>query len=300
MWITFEFVADAVKAKALGRATYEQEEWLKAIGFATGGGSLGEKVELSARGEQFDEAWNVYGQKNVAVSLLREGLLELATTQALVQALHGRGDVSFGGALHVLAKLGLADPDASDWFRQLLLTLDEFEIVDFSKTDETVRVTVEMPSGPRDEAEESTVKIITPDRPYQNIRHLREILRDCRGYIWWADPHFSKQAFEPLADEADKTKITEIKILSATKPEPSAVKDYLRFSEEMKTLGITVEWRSVPPPDRDWHDRFIITRGKAWNVPPVGAIFKGSYSEFTATVITPPFERWWADGTPVT
>jgi hypothetical protein len=55
----------------------------------------------------------------------------------------------------------------------------------------------------------------------------------------------------------------------------------------------------VPAPDRDWHDGFIITHGKAWNVPPLNTIFKGDYSQFTRTDV-PPFQAWWSKGTTLT
>jgi hypothetical protein len=297
MRMIFDDVAAAVRVAALDRGTtIDQDRLLASLGFAE---VVAATARLTARGEAFDEAWNVYRQKDLARGFVRDRLLELQATQALIQGLHGRGEVRLVGALHLLAKLRLADPDDPDSFSELLLTLDEFGIVYFSKGNQTVRVIAEMPIRTGEEAKGPELKIVTPDRPYQNIRHLRETLRACRGYIWWADPHFDKQAFEPLEDEADATKIAEIKILSSGRPEQAAANDYRRFSEEMLTLGITVEWRSVRPPDRDWHDRFIITRGKVWNVPPAGAIFKGRYSEFKATEITPPFEEWWINGTPI-
>ena len=48
----------------------------------------------------------------------------------------------------------------------------------------------------------------------------------------------------------------------------------------------------------DFHDRFIVTRGKAWNVPPINTLYKDDYSEITATN-APPFESWWQKGKPI-
>jgi hypothetical protein len=291
-----------VRAGTLGRARPDQASLLDSLGFAKqlipediAAPVAG--VEMLPRGEAFDEAWSVLGQRETALALFREAMLELPATQALIQALHGRGNVAVGGALHLLAKHKLADADDVTEFRGFLQTLNDVGIVAYSKRMQTVRIVVQMPNE-EDEVAGPTVKIVTPDRPYQNVRHLREILRGCKDFIWWSDPNFEKRGFEPLEDEADATKISEIRILSSGRPDAGSVKDYGRFRQEMKNLGITVEWRYVPEPDRDWHDRFIVTKSETWNVPPVGTILKGSYSEFKPTT-PPPFEEWWEKGAPV-
>ena len=89
-----------------------------------------------------------------------------------------------------------------------------------------------------------------------------------------------------------------IRILSGTRPAAADLKDYERFATEMRVLGIEVGYRIVAAPDREWHERYIVTKGRAWNVPPLGAVAKGSYSEFSETT-PPPFEPWWSKGTPV-
>ena len=107
------------------------------------------------------------------------------------------------------------------------------------------------------------------------------------------------RGLEPLADEANPTRISEIRGLMVARPKPSDLADYQRFVDEMAKLGIAAEFRVVAAPDRDWHDRFVITSGDAWNVPPLNTIFKGDYSQFTRTN-APPFETWWAKGTRLT
>jgi hypothetical protein len=253
---------------------------------------------MQPRGEAFDEAWLVYGHKEVATGLLRDGLLELPATQALVQALHGRGNVSVGGALHVLAKLKLADPDDATAFRRFLQTLNDLGIVAYSSKFQTVRIVAEVPVAPIADEAEPAVRIVTPDRPYQNVRHLMETLRACKEFIWWAEPHFTKKMLEPLHDEADATKVTTIRLLTGPAQSASDTNEVRRFAAEMKSLGIAVEWRTVETRDRDWHDRYIVTRGKAWNVPPTNTLYKGDYSEIVATD-APPFETWWKEATPV-
>lgn len=111
--------------------------------------------------------------------------------------------------------------------------------------------------------------------------------------------HLDLKAMEPLSYEADGARITEIRLLSGpANATEDAKKDLKRFAAEMKHLGITVEWRIVPKKDLDWHDRWILGRNQAWNVPPVNTLHKGDYSELNRTR-RPPFETWWAKGVPL-
>ena len=145
-----------------------------------------------------------------------------------------------------------------------------------------------------------SVRVVEPDRPFSNLRHLRQLLRDCRGFIWWADPHFERRGFEQLLEEADASRVKQIRILATKRPSPAEIGDYKRFKTEMANIGIEVEYRIVPENDSQIHDRYIIDRDTAWNVPPLATILgKGKYSEFTRAQQRPPFETWWQAGKPV-
>lgn len=267
---------------------------LQRLGFADDSGHLTE------RGDAFDRSWNIHRDRESAEDLLRQAYLALPETGALMQGIHGHPYLHVSGALHLLARHGLADPD--DWtpFRAYLKALNDLGIVAYSVKQQSVRLVAPLPdSENHDDAPQPLVRIVEPDRRYSNVRHLREVLRGCRDFIWWADMHFEKRGLEPLADEADASRISVIRVLMVTRPKPNEVADYQRFTEEMAKLGITAEFRIVAAPERDWHDRFIIGRGEAWNVPPLNTIFKGDYSQFTRTP-PPPFEAWWAKGAPLT
>lgn len=299
---TFEEVADALRLVAAGRSlpSVGRRIELEHLGLAKFPpiGSSGEAT-LTERGDAFDRAWTVFGDRDTAEQLLRESYLGLPATNALMQGIHGRPSVAVEGALHLLARHRLADADDATTFRGFLQALNDLGIVAYSRKHQSVRVVAPLPTPePAEPEQQPAVRIVEPDRPYSNVRHLRETLRACRDFIWWADPHFEKRGFEPLADEADASRVQSIRILSGTRPSPGDVSDYERFKAELESGGISVEFRVVAPPDREWHDRYIVTRDAAWNVPGLGVITKGSYSEFTKTAL-PPFESWWQKGTPV-
>ena len=113
-------------------------------------------------------------------------------------------------------------------------------------------------------------------------KHLREVLAECEGHIWWAEPTFDKAALDPLVEIVDAERINEIKILTGTKPSPTDVRNaFAPFITEMKALGIDAEIRHVAKPDLALHDRFIVGKNVVWNVPPSGVVTgKGSYSQF--------------------
>lgn len=219
-------------------------------------------------------------------------------TQALIQGLHGRGVIAFEGALHFLVRHGLARLDESKPIRAFLLILNNAGIVVWSTQKQTVRVIVEMPE-PSAEFE-PVVRVIEPDRPYSNVMHLRQILRSCEDYIWWAEPHLPRKALESLVLEADRAKIKDIRLVSSPKEIDEATrKDWKRFRTEMAALGITAEWRTAPPGTLGLHDRYIIGRREAWNLPPVNSLHKGDYAEAFKTPNRPPFAGWWDAAKPL-
>ena len=71
--------------------------------------------------------------------------------------------------------------------------------------------------------------------------------------------------------------------------------DFKRFKNEMKALGIEAKWRVMGGKTAQ-HDRFILDRSHAWNMPPINTLLKGDYSEISETPNRPPFEEWWAAG----
>lgn len=243
----------------------------------------------------FEDARWVYDDRPAARAIWQDALKGLPATQALMQGLHGRGPVAFAGAHHFLARHGFARPDGTSAVRAFLQTLNSADIVAYSKRLQTVRIVVPIP-----EELAAVVRVVEPDRPYSNVLALREILRSCEDYIYWAEPHLPRRALEPLSYEADAERISEIRLLSGEQSVDDATrKDFKRFAAEMRNRSIRAEWRVVPTSERDWHDRYIVGSDQAWNVPPFNTLYKGDYSEASRTPTRPPFERWWGTGQPL-
>jgi hypothetical protein len=248
---------------------------------------------LNAEGRAFEEAWWVYREYDAAKVVMKVALLQIPVVQALAQSLHGRGPVPVDGVVHYLASHAYVAPDETKAVRALLTVLGSAGIVSYSVKHQTVRITVPIPD---DGGPEPKVRVINPDQPYSNVRHLREVLRSCRDHIWWAEPHFVAKLLEPLSYEADSDRISEIRILTGGAKDDDVLKrgksDFKRFRSEMKALGIDAKWR-IMDGGRDKHDRFIVERTLAWNTPPINTLLKGDFSQINETE-PPPFEEWWA------
>jgi hypothetical protein len=284
-----------VRQAALGSEIEGDRETLVALGF---GEFTADGFRLSDSGRAFDDAANVYRSTADGMDLLRHAYMSLPAVQVLMQGLHGRGAVPADGAHHMVARHHLFDPRDREGFGALLRALNELRVIAYAKRQGSVRLVV--PIADEESEEPVVVRVVQTDTPFSNRRHLRETLRECEGYIWWADPHFHKSGFEPLADEAEPARIDAIRILTGSRPTPAEIAShYEPFIEEMANRGINVECRVVAPPDREWHDRFIVGRNVVWNSPPINTVTKGDYSEFTKTDNRPPFEEWWSKGTPV-
>jgi hypothetical protein len=153
----------------------------------------------------------VYEDFESAETVWKAALLRLPAVQIILQSLHGKGPVPVRGVVHYLASHGHVGAGDTRAVRVLLTVLRSARIVAYSNQKQTVRITVPIPDsgGP-----EPKVRVVNPDRPYTNLRHLREVLRACRDHIWWVEPHFVAKLLEPLSDEADAGRISEIRILT--------------------------------------------------------------------------------------
>lgn len=250
---------------------------------------------LTDTARTFEDSHWIYDDEPTARMIWRDALMGLPVTQALMQGLHGRGAVRFTGAHHLLARHRFVAASDASAVRSALQNLNAAGIVAYSNKLQSVRIVAPVP-----EEMAAVVRVVEPERPYSNVLALREILRSCEEYIHWAEPHLPRRALEPLSYEADAAEIKEIRLLSGERSmDDGTRKDFVRFTKEMENRGIKAEWRVVPADKMDWHDRFILGRRQAWNVPPFNTLYKGDYSEAARTPSRPPFDRWWQDGKPL-
>ena len=128
-----------------------------------------------------------------------------------------------------------------------------------------------------------TKTFISPEKPYTNNVAFTNILKSCNEHIYWVDKYFSKKGFEFLA-ELDGKNINKIKlIMSIDKVDDNFRKLYKDFQKEMENDGIKCELRVIVNAKikSGIHDRFIVTKYKAYNIPSPDTIARGQLSEIS-------------------
>lgn len=130
--------------------------------------------------------------------------------------------------------------------------------------------------------------LITPDTPFSNEIAFIETLKNCTEYIYWLDKYFSEKGliFLTLLNQAvDKEGVKDIKILMSTDKVTEDFRNlYRRFKEENKNKkGIISELRVIINPQikSSIHDRFIVSKYKAFNLPSTDVAARGQLSEIS-------------------
>jgi len=270
--------------------------WLERLGFVDG-----KTAQPTDAARQYHFQVHVLGDTQRASSLLQAPFKSLELVQLICASLWGSGPVTLTGLASLLkAHRMLAPSDDIPSLLPFVHLLNALDIIKYARKDGTIRVVynpatdIARPEAATLEEAKATagLKPFSPSTPYTNIRQLWDILRQCEGYIWWADPHFSLKGLEPLADEGDGQRINEIRILSGPANVNEKAKSiFERFREEMKHRGIQSDWRVQEP--RTWHDRWVIAKNVCFNVPPINTVFKGDTAEAFRTSNRPAFDDWW-------
>lgn len=211
--------------------------------------------------------------------ILSDLLLQYPHTMAIQQYLWGVSDINVDQVLSVLKANKLWIYDSRKSLTHFLDLLNHVGIIKYNKKVRKLEILV-----PPDLENIPKNVFIHPSRPFSNIIWIKKILGECRGYIYWLDKHFQKEALEWLWEVADSNKIREIKILSLNLGDEnlgSATKKYYkRFKREMLNKGILVKWATIDSKlIRDNHDRWIIGDRYLRNVPNVNTISSGQKSE---------------------
>lgn len=138
---------------------------------------------------------------------------------------------------------------------------------------------------------------IKPEAPYSNLLSLRQILRRCERYIWWADRYFNARGLEELIYSVDPAMVREVHILSGPdNVDERAKHEFARFREELVRKAVSAEWRLAKG---FAHDRFIISENACFVIPSIDTILRGQYSQIVETSNLPPFKDWWEVATPI-
>lgn len=257
------------------------------------------KPLLTPEGEDYYENKFIFKEESVYKGILKNLLEEYEPVKIICQLLWGRDKVNKETVYRLLLRKECVNHTEfeSEDISSFLMLLNWCNILNYSKKTGQIKILF---NPKTDEIKEQKKMFLSPETPYTNIKHLWSAFRRCSEYIHWVDKHFSTKGLEPLSEEADATKVKEIRILSSISSNinEKLKRDFIRLKEELKSRGINMELRVICNDDllRKIHGRWIISKGICFNVPPVNSIYQGQYDEIKETENIPPFEEWWKQG----
>jgi hypothetical protein len=256
------------------------------------------KPLLTPQGEDFYKNRFIYNDEGACKRILKNLLEGYEPVQIICQLLWGRDKLNKNAIYRLLLLKECIDYTGfkSEDLSSFLMLLNQCDILSYSKKTGQIKILFNPKTN---ETKEQKKMFLSPEARYTNIKYLWSALRRCSEYIYWVDKHFSAKGLEPLSEEADATKIREIKILSGPSNINDKLKrDFIRLKEELKSRGINMELRVIKNDNllRTIHGRWIISKGICFNTPPINSIYQGQYDEIKETENIPPFEEWWNQG----
>lgn len=258
---------------------------------------------LTPLGERYWRAKFVLEDTGMARDALAEILRDHPVVTGFCGALWGMGERPVAGALRLIRQLTRTSNDGAN--RRWLALMNSAGLIVYNQKYPTLRVTYNpnelAPTDVVKEREKTAAHVLSPDRPFGNLLALRSVLRAAEGFLWWYEQHMPPKVLEALYGELDGAKVTDVRLLSGQANVTDELKvEFRRFAKELKsTRGIGVQWRVLDKSEAfKRHDRIILSKDQAKNLPPLNTILAGSVGEILPSDITPDaFEEWWALGT---
>jgi len=126
--------------------------------------------------------------------------------------------------------------------------------------------------------------LLTKETPFSSKLAFISTLKICNDYIYWLDKYFSTKGFEYLIDALPESNVKDIKIIMAPEKVDEQFKsDYQKFKTEVAYKGIATEIRVICESKIKCaiHDRFIINRDSAFNIPSPDIVARGQLAEIS-------------------
>lgn len=298
-WVTYEAVIRSIGER---RDTPSSPDIavLRALGLV----EKSDPLALSAEGLSYFDAQFIRRTEEDALQVLRGCLMEVPPVLAIVQLLDGVAGANRDAVEAVLRSQGFGEGLTDRHIGSLLALMNRCGVVDYVRMRGEVRVLVH----PAQLVQPPTSIFISPQTPFGNRVWLRRVLQEAEGHIHWLDKHFVPGAFEAIWEAASGSTISEVLVLSLYLEEYHAGKkvkrDFGNLAQELGARGVRLEWRVIESREiRDTHDRWIVSRNAARNVPNVNAILSGQHSEMNVSdqraELDKLFGGYWARAIPI-
>ncbi|MDH5718910.1 MAG: hypothetical protein OEZ22_14885 [Spirochaetia bacterium] len=165
---------------------------------------------------------------------------------------------------------------------------DNFENFLNHRSDNIIKYLLEITDSAKISQKSKT--LIASNTPFSNRFAFMDTLNQCSEYIYWLDKYFSIKGLEYLNISIAPTQVKEIRIIMSLDKVDDTFRKYFKdFRSEFKTKGIEVNLNVITDSKikSSIHDRYIITKDIAFNIPSPDIIARNQLSEIT---ISPNFD----------
>ncbi|MFX1238579.1 MAG: hypothetical protein ACFE8P_12770, partial [Promethearchaeota archaeon] len=258
-------------------------------------GFLKNKTTISEKGKLYFTKKYVLNDYEESKAILINAIKQIPACIAICESLFGRKDLKKENIFNLLLVYDLIDANSKlESISGFIMLLNYCGLISYSKKTGLIRINYNPFS-----CEELPRNIfISPETPFSNLIAIRKIIRNSSVYINWVAKHLGKKALEILAEEVDGNDIQEINLLSSINVSEDLLRfrsDFKKFKEEMKSKGINANLRIIVDKTiiNQLHDRWFITKGKCFNIPPLNSLLQGQHCEIFETDSMPPFVKLW-------
>ena len=252
----------------------DDEKFFRGIGLLNSFGKLTEK------GRSYFEEKFIKGNHSEAKRVLGFCLLDYPPVEAITQYLWGVKAATAESVLTILKANGFWYYSGTAPLTHLLELLNEVRIIRYDRRNKKIVVL----KNPGSQSPPRNI-FIDSSKPYSNVVWIKRVLSECDEFIYWIDKHFQKEALEWIWEVADASRMKEIKIMSLDTGEnlnKKAKDEYRRLKKELSLKRIDLTWYTIDSREiRDMHDRWILGKDYARNVPNVNAILSGQRAELS-------------------
>ena len=298
-WASIETALSTIAESGSKRPGEADLERLRGLGLA----EPDEPPRLTPSGERYWTAKFVLEDADASGDALADILKANPVAAAFCAALWGAGDRPVTGALRLVRQLTKSSDDVAN--RRWLALMNSAGLIVYNRKYPTLKVVYNpnelAPAAVAEKRELTAGHVLSPERPYANLMALRSVLRSASDFLWWYDPHMPAKVLETLYAELDGAKVKTVRILSGpANVTPQAKAEFESFKKEMKSQrGIEAEWRVLDKAEQfKRHDRILLSKDQAKNMPPFNTILAGSVGEILPSEIKPSdFTEWWKVGT---
>lgn len=261
----------------------DSREFLERINFVENG-------TVSEVGEQYLDSKFIFDDSGHD-EVLRHEVLNLQEFRDLCQSFYGQQTDREKVERFLKSK---SDVTSRREAGRILNLLNSLDVVSYSKKTGSVQFS----EADQVEERDRDSYRITRRTPYSNVKRLRRTIRGCEGDLLWVAKHFPKKGLEPLSDEVTGDRFTTVRILCGPDNVTHKMRsDFERFKDEMDRRGVDAELRVITDKGRlgKLHDRWILSDGASWNVPPVNSLYRDQEADIYRVTDHRSFDDWWDD-----